>query len=869
MIVPIIVTVVVAFVSYAEVPDVQAVGKEQPPRAVLSDLPQGRDFTKITPGASYKPGELLVRFVPRANGRQRSRADKGAVLAAMGGGNIKHSFGLVPGLTHVLLPKGLTVQQALKRFNRRSEILYAEPNYQVRTLVEPNDTWFIALWGMHNEGQSGGTVDADIDAPEAWDLETDANEIIVAVLDTGVDRSHVDLSANMWVNETELNGSTGVDDDNNGYVDDIYGWDFADEDADPTDYHGHGTHCSGTIGAVGDNNEGVVGVCWDVQIMALKIFPNYSQEEFVDKAISAIEYAVNNDADVLSNSWGGGGYSEGLKDAIEAADANGVLFIAAAGNDYGSNNDTFPHYPSSYDCNNIIAVMSTDHDDDMSSFSNYGPTSVDLGAPGSSIYSCKLGGGYTWGSGTSMATPHVAGACALVWAEHPTKSYLEVKELLMEMVDPTLPGWCVSGGRLNIHWALLDKNVINLTQEKGYDAIQDALDDANDLDIIRARPGTYYENIDFNGVSCTLTSIDPNDPCVVAVTIIDANGSGSVVGFKTSEDANSVLTGFTITGGSYTFGGGIHCPNASPTIRNCIIKDNYCAGGGGMYNSSGSPTLINCTFSDNEATMFGGGMATSLGSPTLINCTFTGNDANASGYGGQGGGICSSYGSPTLIECTFSDNSGKQGGGMYNWHSDPNVSNCTFSTNTATDEGGGMNNDSISSPVVTNCVFTGNTSLDGGAMSNRGSFSTVINCTFCGNDANDDGGAMFNIGASATIINSIFWDDQADGDGDEIYNDDSDPNFSYCDIEGCGGSGGGWDPNFGTDDGNNIDADPCFVDPNDPNGPDDIWCTIDDGLQLGAASPCIDAANNDAITVSTDIAGSVRKRDDPCRNYLR
>ncbi|MHC4529595.1 MAG: S8 family peptidase [Planctomycetota bacterium] len=472
------VPLIILSTAKGKVRDLKAIGEEALRKGMISQPPKDHDFTKIPQGAAYKAGELLVHFMPKANGSQQSRAEKNAVLAAIGAGNIKRSYRLVPGLTVVKLPEGLTVENALKRFKGKGEVLYAEPNYEVYALATPNDPNFSDLWGMYNTGQTGGTSDADIDAPEAWDWETDANEMIVGVIDSGVDYDHEDLAANMW---TDANGS--------------HGYDFVNDDNDPMDDHAHGTHCAGTIGAVGDNNTGVVGVCWDVQIMALK-FLDSSGKGTDANAIAAIEYAVENGADVLSNSWGGAPYNQALKNAINAAGAAGVLFVAAVGNDYGNNNDIMPRYPASYDCQNIIAVLATDHNDEMSGFSNYGPNSVDLGAPGGTlcncdddILSCKLGGGYWSKAGTSMAAPHVAGACALVWSEHPTLSHLEVKTALLETVDEleALDGLCVSNGRLNLYGAVLNKPVQNVTQEKWYDAIQDALDEANDLDLIRAR----------------------------------------------------------------------------------------------------------------------------------------------------------------------------------------------------------------------------------------------------------------------------------------------------------------------------------------------------------------------------------------------
>ena len=420
----------------------------------------------------YKEGELLIRFAPKADGIQRTTDERNQILSSFNAGTVKGSVRLVPGLSVVKLPVNLTVADALPRLRGKSEILYVEPNYKIRLAsIFPNDTRFDEMWAMHNTGQTGGTVDADIDAPEAWNLVTDSN-VIVAVIDTGVDYTHPDLSTNMWVNQEELNGDPNVDDDGNGYIDDVYGYDFCtyddgQEDPDPWDDYGHGTHCAGTIGAVGNNDEGVTGVCWNVKIMALKFIASSGYGWSYD-AIKCIEYAVDNGAKVLSNSWR---YYEGwsqfvdpeaLREAIEAADTNGVLFVAAAGNE-GYDNDYYPAYPASYDCNNIISVMATDHDDQRSIWggqsSNYGLTTVDLAAPGSDILSCVPGDSYeSWG-GTSMATPHVAGACALVWAANPQLTHLEVKDYILQGVDKldSLAGLCVTEGRLNLWRAVKGK----------------------------------------------------------------------------------------------------------------------------------------------------------------------------------------------------------------------------------------------------------------------------------------------------------------------------------------------------------------------------------------------------------------------------
>ena len=479
--------------------------------------PLDHDFT-LAGQAPYKPGELIVRFAANADGRLPGTDQRSQILSSVGGGTIKYDFKIVPGLSVVELPAWTTVEQALLAFNGGDGILYAQPNYEVEALSTfPDDPRFDELWGMHNTGQTGGTFDADIDAPEAWDIATGSSEIVVAVIDTGVDYTHVDLAANMWINEAEFNGSPGVDDDNNGYVDDIYGYDFYNNDGDPMDDHYHGTHCAGTIGAVGNNSEGVAGVCWNVKIMAIK-FLSSGGGGWTDDAIKCVEYSTLMGANLSSNSWGGGGYSQGLKDAIDAAGAAGMLFLASAGNN-GANNDVSPHYPSSYDSQSLIAVMATDSDDSRSVHpgwaSNYGLHSVDVGAPGSSILSCEPGNQYGIHSGTSMATPHVAGACALLWSTNPVMSNNEVKDIVLRTVDKTLAELCVSEGRLNLYKAVLETKApwIKIEPEAGTIATGQSSDISITFDAMELVPGTYQAEI-------VIISNEPGSPRFVPVTMI-------------------------------------------------------------------------------------------------------------------------------------------------------------------------------------------------------------------------------------------------------------------------------------------------------------------------------------------------------------
>ncbi|MBN1392692.1 MAG: S8 family serine peptidase, partial [Sedimentisphaerales bacterium] len=390
--------------------------------------------------ADYVPGEVLVRFKPKDNGVLRNTEEKTEILSSLGGGTITRSFKLVPGLSLVKLPEGTSVESALAAFSASAEVAHVQPNYIYHAASTfPNDPRGPTpdggeLWGLHNTGQTGGTPDADIDAPEAWDIATDS-DIIVAVIDTGIDYTHPDLAANMW---TDSDGS--------------HGYDFVNNDNDPNDDNGHGTHCAGIIGAIGNNSRGVTGVCWNVKIMALK-FMNEFLDGTTANAISCIEYAVYKGAKVLSNSYGWYNYDQFLKNAIDDANSAGVLFIAAAGNDGFS----YPQYPARFNCSNIISVLMTNNNDTKAPGSNYGADSVDLGAPGTNILSCEPNGQYVYYSGgTSLSTPYVAGACALVWSLNPSLSHLEVKNIILNSVDQKsdLSGRCVTGGRLNLYNAL-------------------------------------------------------------------------------------------------------------------------------------------------------------------------------------------------------------------------------------------------------------------------------------------------------------------------------------------------------------------------------------------------------------------------------
>ena len=350
-----------------------------------------------------------------------------------------------------------------------SDIVEWARNHQDRFLVEPdlpiqveatsNDPSLWRLYGLNNYGQSGGTTDADIDAPEAWDITTGSRDVVIGVIDSGVDVTHPDLAANIWVNPGET-PNNGIDDDGNGFIDDVNGWDFYDDDNTPNDGNGHGTHVAGTIGAVGNNNLGITGVNWEVSLLPLRFLGN-DGSGWTSDAVAAVNYATMLKRDfginvvATNNSWGGGGYSRTLDRAIEAANDQGIMFVAAAGNE-GNNNDTNPRYPTNYDAPNVISVAALNRNDNLAGFSNYGATTVDVGAPGVSIYSTLPGNSYGSFSGTSMAAPHVAGVVGLLNAAKPGISVTEVSNAILGTVDTlqSLNGKTVSGGRVNAAAAL-------------------------------------------------------------------------------------------------------------------------------------------------------------------------------------------------------------------------------------------------------------------------------------------------------------------------------------------------------------------------------------------------------------------------------
>jgi subtilisin family serine protease len=367
----------------------------------------------------------------------------------------------------ILIEVGPNVTQGqLQRWVARTNaVKSAAPNQVVTAAKLADDPQFGQLWGLNNTGQTGGVSDADIDAPEAWETTTGSKSVVAAVIDTGIDYTHEDLAANMWVNPGEIAGN-GKDDDRNGFVDDVYGYDFADGDSDPMDTLGHGTHVAGTIAGVGDNDTGVTGVAWSASLMALKIFDE-DGNGLLSAAVSAINYMImmrkshGVNVRVANASWGGNYPDADLYNALDRLGQADILFVAAAGND-GSNNDRFFRgtYPASFDLDNILSVSATTDIDGLAHYSNTGALTVDLAAPGDEVRSTLPGNTYGTYSGTSMATPHVTGVAVLLWSLNPKLTYQQVKTAILASVDPlaVLQGRTVSGGRLNaakaVQWVL-------------------------------------------------------------------------------------------------------------------------------------------------------------------------------------------------------------------------------------------------------------------------------------------------------------------------------------------------------------------------------------------------------------------------------
>lgn len=341
----------------------------------------------------------------------------------------------------VRMARDSDVKGAIDRLSSDPAIEFAEPNYVVHAFDDgtPNDADFGKLWGMKNTGQTDssgqtGTVGSDINVLPLWQQgHKGSKKVVVSIIDTGIEWSHPDLKGNVYTNAAEIAGN-GKDDDNNGFIDDVHGWNFATNNNNSNDDHGHGSHCAGTIGGMGNNGQGVAGVNWEVTMMPVK-FLDAQGGGTLQGAVDSINYARMMKVNVMSNSWGGGGFSQALFKAIQDARDAGILFVAAAGNE-SNNNDNSPTYPASYQVENVVSVAAIDNRDAIASFSNYGIRAVHVAAPGVRIFSTVKDAGYDTYSGTSMACPHVSGIAALLWASNPEWTFGEIKDRMIRTSEP-------------------------------------------------------------------------------------------------------------------------------------------------------------------------------------------------------------------------------------------------------------------------------------------------------------------------------------------------------------------------------------------------------------------------------------------------
>ena len=502
---------------------------------------QNEDATFVdSTGVAYLANEVIVRLAPTTEDNELS-----AELAAMNAtvlsedSPVARQFGFV----RLRLPIGVTADEAIDRLQRTGVVAQAERHYMAGVSVEPNDPDYGRLWGLPKIG-----------APAAWEHTTGDRNMVVAVIDTGIDLDHPDLAANVWVNPNEIAGN-GIDDDGNGFVDDVHGWDFVNNDSNPDDDHGHGSHCAGTIGAVGNNGQGVAGVNWTVSLVGLKVLGSNGSGSLWGLA-EAILYAARLGIPVASASLGCDGCNVSyVRSALDTFEESGGLFVAAAGNSR-KNNDSSPHYPSSHTQDTVISVAATDANDGLASFSNYGELSVDVAAPGVGILSTTPGGRYSSFSGTSMATPHVAGAIALYWSQHPELPAAKVKEQVLASAQPlsSLEGRVLTAARLDVEALMISDREpppapTNLVAEVGarsdveltWSAVE-----TEDLAGYRVRWGTESgQYVALLEVSATTTStrvqgLDEGGRYYFAVHALDAQGNLSPPSNEVSADPSDI-----------------------------------------------------------------------------------------------------------------------------------------------------------------------------------------------------------------------------------------------------------------------------------------------------------------------------------------
>ena len=726
----------------------------------------------LQPIRSFRTDRILVKP------KKQLDAARIASLHAANRAQVLRLFARIGNLQVVRLPADVNVQEAIAKYQESGLVEYAEPDYTLYACVtEPNDPYYLngSLWGLKNAGQYGGTPDADIDAPEAWDTLHDATNVVVAVLDTGVRYTHEDLAGNMWRNPGEIAGN-GVDDDRNGYVDDVYGINSITGSGNPNDDSGHGTHVAGTIGAIGNNAKGVVGVAWRLKIMACKLLDS-SGEGNVSDAIECIEYACSQGAQIMNGSWNGKEFSQALKDAIIAARDNGAIVVASAGNST-SDNDSIPAYPACFDMDNIVSVAATDRNDSLASFSNYGLYSVDLAAPGVDVTSAwrTSDNAYRTMGGTSMAAPYVAGALALLRARFPGESYVRLIGRMLNSVDrlSALDYRCVTGGRLNLRNALtasFPDLFVTPTTELCFGGMAGGPFTPARHSFIVYNCGTASLNWtaakiqDWLSLSSNSGTLGPGESVTITVTLNTiANGMlsgtypGAITFTNTTNGSGNTTRGIRFVigpvcvrpagndlndGSSWTYAKktvqtglrssspGVEVWVAAGVYLERITLKNDVALYGGF---AGTETLRNQrNWSDNASILDGGGGGSVVTVPPGVDGDavldgFTirnGSGIPVTGYS-EGGGIFCNYSSPTISNNHVTGNTvSYRGAGIYCYYGSPTITGNKITGNQAAQYGGGIYSYGSSATITSN-TFASNTAPNGGGITSNGT-ETISN----------------------------------------------------------------------------------------------------------------------------------------------
>jgi len=492
---------------------------------------------ELTKGPKYVPGEVLVRF--REGASEQSKQGAHSAVRAQGALRLD----AVERLERVRLPAGMSVEEGIEQYRRNPDVLYAEPNYIVHAYNLPNDPQFSQQWNLQNTGQNGGVLGADIRAAEAWNLTTGSSSVVVAVIDSGADYTHPDLASQIWRAPAPFTGTRF-----NGNVVNCpagsRGFDAVEGTCDPQDDNGHGTHVSGILGAAGNNGTGVAGVNWSVQILPCKFLNSFGAGDLGGalSCLGLVRSLKDSGINIIAsnNSWGGSDRSQALADAIEAQRQSGILFVAAAGNDF-FDNDLVPQFPASFYLTNVISVAASTRRDDFPFFTNIGRRTVHITAPGDEILSTTPNNTYSAFSGTSMAAPHVAGVAALLKAQDPSRDWRSIKNLLLAGGEPVAAlDETITGRRLNAAGALTCSNQTVTTRlQPVADIVSGAVNQPLLFAALNIRCAQPAENL-------TLTV----SPGGAAVTLADDGTNGDQAagdGIYSGQWSPSVLGSYTVT----------------------------------------------------------------------------------------------------------------------------------------------------------------------------------------------------------------------------------------------------------------------------------------------------------------------------------